>query len=220
MSTHQVIIADDHPLFRTAMRQAVASVLDDAAIAEAESLPSLEKVAEQHPDADVVLLDLKMPGATGFSSLLLLRQEYPSLPVIIVSAADDPVIVRRAMDFGAVGFIQKSASIGEIGEAIVAVLEGGLYFPNIDSDEPADELTQRVSSLTPQQFKVLTMLSGGTLNKQIAYDLNVSEATVKAHMTAIMRKLGVNSRTQVALVAQQLNVLDGEPQSDRLDHVH
>lgn len=220
MSLHQVIIADDHPLFRTAMRQAVASVLDNAAIAEAESLPTLEQVAEQHPDADVVLLDLKMPGATGFSSLLMLRQKHPGLPVIIVSAADDPVVVRRAMDFGAVGFIQKSASIAEIGEAILAVLEGGLYFPNIDSDEPADELTQRLSSLTPQQFKVLTMLSGGTLNKQIAYDLNVSEATVKAHMTAIMRKLGVNSRTQVALVAQQLNVLDGEFQSEGIDNVH
>lgn len=220
MSAHQVIIADDHPLFRTAMRQAVESVLEEAAIAEAESLPTLEQVAEKYPDADVVLLDLKMPGATGFSSLLMLRQQHPGLPVIIVSAADDPVIVRRAMDFGAVGFIQKSASIAEIGEAIVAVLEGGVYFPNIDSDEPPDELTQRVSSLTPQQFKVLTMLSGGTLNKQIAYELNVSEATVKAHMTAIMRKLGVNSRTQVALVAQQLNVLDGEPQADLIDHVH
>lgn len=220
MSSHQVIIADDHPLFRTAMRQAVSSVLDDADIAEAESLPTLELVAEQHPDADVVLLDLKMPGAKGFSSLLYLRQQYPGLPVIIVSAADDPVVIRRAMDFGAVGFIQKSASIADIGQAIVTVLEGGLHFPTIDSDQPADELTQRLSALTPQQFKVLTMLSGGTLNKQIAYDLNVSEATVKAHMTAIMRKLGVNSRTQVALLAQELNVLDSATQSEFTDHVH
>jgi DNA-binding NarL/FixJ family response regulator len=175
---------------------------------------------EQSPDADVVLLDLKMPGVTGFSSLLYLRQQYPGLPVIIVSAADDPVVVRRAMDFGAVGFIQKSASIAEIGEAIVAVLEGGLYFPTVDADEPQDELSQRVSSLTPQQFKVLTMLSDGTLNKQIAYDLNVSEATIKAHMTAIMRKLGVNSRTQVALVAQKLNAIDSASTTEFLGHGH
>lgn len=206
MSNYEVIIADDHPLFRAAMRQALASVLDDASVAEAESMATLEQCAAEHTDADVALLDLKMPGATGFSSLLFLRQQYPGLPVIIVSAAEDPAIARQAMSFGAVGFIPKSASIAEIGEAIMTVLDGGLYFPTVDENEPQDEMSQRIASLTPQQYKVLTMLADGVLNKQIAYDLNVSEATIKAHMTTIMRKLGVNGRTQAALIAQQLHI--------------
>lgn len=218
MSAYQVIIADDHPLFRAAMRQAVGSVLDNADIAEAESLATLEKVAEQHPDADIVLLDLKMPGARGFSSLLFLRQQYPGLPVIIVSAADDTNIVRRSLDFGAVGFIPKSASISDIGKAIATVLEGNVYFPHIDTNQPPDEMSVQLSSLTPQQYRVLSMLSDGVLNKQIAFELNVSEATIKAHMTAIMRKLGVHSRTQAALVAQQLNISDSIGQSEVNNH--
>jgi len=192
------------------MRQALVSVLTDASIAEAESLATLTQCVEQHPEADLVLLDLKMPGAHGFSSLLYLRQQHPGIPVIIVSAAEDPGIAKRALSLGAVGFIPKSASITDIGQALVTVLAGGLYFPSIDENAPHDEMTQRLASLTPQQYRVLTMLSDGVLNKQIAYELNVSEATIKAHMTTVMKKLGVNSRTQVALIAQQLDLVGVE----------
>lgn len=211
MSASQVILADDHPLFRSALRQAVAAALPGAQLWEADSMPALEQAAEQCPDADLVLLDLKMPGARGFSSLLFLRQQYPALPVMVVSAAEETSVVRRALDFGAAGYIPKSASIEAIGTAIQCVLAGELHFPTLDDGAEAEvqtELAERLASLTPQQLRVLQMLSDGALNKQIAFELAVTEATVKAHMTAILRKLGLNSRTQAALIAQQLDVDD------------
>ena len=202
------------------MQQALASVLTDASIKEADSLASLEQVVKENPEADLVLLDLKMPGAKGFSSLLYLRQQCPEIPVIICSAAETAAVAKRAQSFGAVGFIPKSASINDISQAVLTVLEGGLYFPSVDKNEPLDEMSQRIASLTPQQYRVLTMLSDGVLNKQIAYELNVSEATIKAHMTTIMKKLGVNSRTQAALIAQQLEIDDQSLDLEQNNHDH
>ncbi len=208
MSDTIVLIADDHPLFRAALREAVIQGVGAVHIQEAEDMGGLEKAAAENPEADLVLLDLRMPGTRRFSSLLYLRTRYPGMPVVVVSAADDGGVVRRAVDFGASGFISKSANLEDIGAAIRQVLEGGVSFPEIDTepDEEAANQAAQLASLTPQQLRVLMMVGDGLLNKQIAYELEVSEATIKAHMTAIMRKLGIFSRTQAALIAQKLDV--------------
>lgn len=209
MSEACVLIADDHPLFRAALKQAVDQALSGAVIREADDMAGLES-AVADADIDLVLLDLKMPGARGFSSLLYLRGQHPSMPVIVVSAADDPSTMRRAKDFGASGFVPKSTPLAAIRDAIAQVMAGALAFPPMAPPATQDDadLASRIGSLTPQQFRVLMMVADGLLNKQIAYELEVSEATVKAHMTAIMRKLRIYSRTQAALIAQSLDVAE------------
>jgi len=207
MST--ILIADDHPLFREALKGAVAQVLPDARLVEAEGTEALYALAEAHPDADLLLLDLTMPGANGYSALVHLRGSHPQLPVIVVSAREEHGVIRRALDHGAVGFIPKSSDAATIREAIATVLDGGTWAPAQAltaegvSEEEAD-VASRLRGLTPQQFKVLSMLGDGLLNKQIAYELCVSEATIKAHMTAILRKLGASNRTQAVLLASKL----------------
>ena len=215
MSETTVLIADDHPLFRSALKQAVEQQVADVTIHLAENMAELEQMANTHSEADLVLLDLKMPGARGFSSLVHLRSQHPSMAVIVISAADEDSVVRRAISFGAAGFLSKSSPLEAIGEAIQRVMAGYTVFPDIANDEAHDrELAAKLESLTPQQFRVLMMLADGLLNKQIAYELEVSEATVKAHMTAIMRKLDIFSRTQAALIAQQLDVVPNDIEAD------
>lgn len=209
-----LLLADDHPLFREALRGAVLRVIPDAALHEAENVESLYALAEREADADLLLLDLNMPGAQGFSALVHLRALHPQLPVMMVSAREDPATMRRALDHGAVGFLPKSADAAQLGEAIRLVLAGDRWVPAAAMTAPAagseeHDVARRVRDLTPQQFRVLQMLSDGLLNKQIAYELNVSEATIKAHMTAILRKLGANNRTQAVLIAGKL-ALDPE----------
>lgn len=209
---NKILIADDHPLFRTAMQQAVKQLVPDVSIAQAESLPELQNRVEAHKDADLVLLDLQMPGAHGFSGLVFLRSHYPEIPVIVVSACEDPAIMCQALDHGASGYIAKSSPLEAISDAIGCVLEGDVYLPDVarrhqhQPNEKALDLAERLASLTPQQFRVLTMMSEGMLNKQIAYDLEVSEATIKAHVTAIFRKLGVRTRTQAVIAVQSLDI--------------
>ena len=213
-----VLIADDHPLFRDALRRAVITALPDAQTHCADSVDKLLALIEQFPEADLLLLDLHMPGARGYSALAHIRGQYPGLPTIVVSGHEEAQVARRALAHGASGYIPKSTPGDEIVKAIHAVLEGDTWLPHqlvggeiaLKHDEA--DVAARVASLTPQQFRVLTMIAEGQLNKQIAWDLGVSEATVKAHMTAIMRKLGVNNRTQVALAASQLAVDPGAMQ--------
>lgn len=205
-----LIIADDHPLFRAALREAVSRLLPGTTIIEAGSLGSLEEAVQAHPNADLILLDLRMPGARGFSALTQLRAQYPSIPIAVVSAAEQPTVVRRALDFGASGFIPKSASIETIGTMLRALLDGkvalpkGYAEPNADGTRRDREVARQVASLTPQQLRVLLLLADGYANKAVAVDLGVSEATVKAHVTVILRKLGLERRTQAALLAQRL----------------
>jgi DNA-binding NarL/FixJ family response regulator len=207
----RIIVADDHPLFREALQQALAPMMPGVCFAEAESFESLQAAVSEHEDADLVLLDLEMPGAHGFSVLAWLRTQYPALPVVVVSATSDAGVMRRAVDFGASGFIPKSSPVEIISEAIAAVLEGEIWLPEsalaLDESAPSadEDLAYRVATLTPQQFRVLYMLADGLLNKQIAAELQVSEATIKAHVTAIFRKLGVRSRTQAAVAARRLD---------------
>lgn len=213
-----ILIADDHPLFRDALQRAVLAALPQARVHNADSVHALLGLIERFPDAELLLLDLHMPGARGYSALAHIRGQYPGLPTIVVSGHEEAQVARRALAHGAAAYIPKSTAGEDIVNAIHSVLDGDVWLPPhllgegkaLKPDEA--EVAARVASLTPQQFRVMTMIAEGLLNKQIAWELGVSEATVKAHMTAIMRKLGVNNRTQVALAAGQLAVEPGAMQ--------
>ena len=211
-----ILIADDHPLFRAALRGAVAANLADAEFVEADSVAGLLEAIERHPHADVLLLDLDMPGAHGFSALAHVRGLRPELPVVIVSATADPATIANAFTYGAQGFIAKSSDAATIGGGIESVLQGELvtppaYHAPMPSRRRTDDLevAAQLAELTPQQFRVLSMLLSGLLNKQIAFELDVSEATVKAHVTAVLRKLGVANRTQAVLRVGRLAIDHG-----------
>ncbi|MDB5502539.1 MAG: DNA-binding response regulator [Tardiphaga sp.] len=209
ISTTRLIIADDHPLFRGALRQAVASVLPLAVIDETGTFEDLTALLEQDSEVDLILLDLSMPGISGFSGLIYLRAQYPATPVVIVSASDDVGTIRQSLDFGASGFIPKRFGVDTLRDAILKVMEGDIWVPpDVDMAAAADpemtKLRDRLVTLTPQQVRVLMMLSQGLLNKQIAYELTVSEATIKAHVSAILQKLGVESRTQAVIAAAKI----------------
>jgi len=209
MQSYRLVIADDHPLFRGALRESISGLLEKVEIAEAGTFDDLVGLLDRGSDVDLVLLDLTMPGARGFSGLMYMRAQYPSVPVIVVSANDDPATIRRCMGFGASGFIPKTLGVDAMRAAISRILGGGVWTPpDVDlgagSDAEAAELMARMATLTPQQVRVLMMLSEGLLNKQIAYQLSVSEATVKAHVSAILQKLGVESRTQAVIAAAKI----------------
>ena len=204
MAGYKFVVADDHPLFRGALKQALMRIGPDSRILEAGDFDGAKALIAANADADLVLLDLSMPGASGLSGLVPMRGQHSSLPVVVVSAHDDPETIRRALELGASGFISKSASMDQICSAISSVLEGGICTPDgIDLGEERDaeisDLIRRLQTLTPQQARVLGMIGEGRLNKQIAYELGVSEATVKAHVSAILQKLGVDSRTQAVI---------------------
>ncbi len=204
---YRFMIADDHPLFRRALRQALEGMFEGVTIVETGSLEEMGKALDLDEDVDLVLLDLNMPGVRGFSGLLYLRAQFPQVPVIVVSATEEVAIIRRCMEMGASGFIPKSIGIETIRNAIGRVLEGGVWTPpdvDVSGRDENSDLVARLSSLTPQQVRVLMMLSEGLLNKQIAYELTVSEATVKAHVSAILQKLGVESRTQAVIAASKI----------------
>ena len=208
---YRLLIADDHPLFRGALREAVVGLVDRADIAEAGTFEEMSQLLDESGEVDLILLDLTMPGVRGFSGLMFLRAQYPSVPILVVSANDDPSVIRRCMDFGASGFMPKTLGIEQMRDAIKRVLGGGVWTPpDVDltggADAESAALMARLASLTPQQVRVLMMLSEGMLNKQIAYELSVSEATVKAHVSAILQKLGVDSRTQAVIAAAKIEV--------------
>ena len=211
VSPIKIVIADDHPLFRGALRQAVGGLDHLPVIVEAGDFEAARKAADTHAQADLMLLDLAMPGVSGFSGLMSLRAEFSSLPIVVVSATDDATTIRRALELGASGFISKSAGIEAIRTAIQSVLDGDISAPKTylgDAEPDADvaDLLVRLRTLTPQQSRVLGMLAEGLLNKQIAYALGVSEATIKAHVSAILLKLHVDSRTQAVIQLGKLNM--------------
>lgn len=211
-SGYRVVIADDHPLFRGALREALGKLFPQAVVVEAGTFDELQALIERDSGVDLVLLDLTMPGARGFSGLMYLRGQYPSIPVVVVSANEDAAVIRRCVEFGASGFIPKTLAVESMRTAIRTVLEGGAWIPpDVDlatgTDPETSELVARLSSLTPQQMRVLMMLSEGLLNKQIAHELSVSEATVKAHVSAILQKLGVESRTQAVIAASKIELV-------------
>ena len=214
----RIIVVDDHPLFRGALSQALHSAIDDAHIDQAASLADLEALIAERLDTDLVLLDLTMPGVQGLSGLLLLRSQHPDIPVVVVSAQYDPETIRNSMEFGASGFVPKSLSVEEIRAAVETVLSGGIWVPSdIDLSRPESregaDVVARLSTLTPQQVRVLMMLGQGLLNKQIAFQLGVSEATIKAHVSAILQKLDVDSRTQAVIA---INRIEGDWRSPKV----
>lgn len=211
MSRRRIIIVDDHPLFRSALNQTLRGGDAAVAVEEAADLAALSAALEADRDCDLVLLDLNMPQVRGFSGLLLLRAQYPDIPVMIISAVEDKTVVRRAFELGAAGYLHKSAGPTEIRRAIETVLSGEVFVPEgltLGKDDEQSALMRRLATLTPQQVRVLMMLSDGLMNKQIAYELSISEATVKAHVSAILQKLDVDSRTQAVIAASRIE--DGQ----------
>ncbi len=205
------LIVDDHPLFLEALQRAIASALPDASTVEAASIAEAKVVLQGRARFDAVLLDLSMPGTRGFDGLLELRGLYPKMPIVVVSALEDLRIIQEVMGFGAAGFIAKSASREEIASALKAVLDGSVTLPKgyqplaASSAKGAGDLVQRLTTLTPKQLSVLRMLRQGLLNKQIAHELKIEETTVKAHVSEILRKLNVASRTQAVIEAQKID---------------
>ena len=198
------LIADDHPMVRDALASALGQAFAGATIATADTLPRVQAALDDQPETDALLLDLDMPGMDGLTGLGLLRADYPTVPIIVVSAARDAGVPRRVHDLGASAYIDKSASLEEIAETVRAVLEGEILTPPEAGLGAGDTFAQRAKQLTPQQWRVLALMVQGDQNKQIAYKLGVGEATVKAHVTVILRKLGVRSRTQAVIEARGL----------------
>lgn len=196
-----ILVADDHPLFRQALALAVAAVAPAARVVEAGTLTAAARAASEATNLALITLDLKMPGAIGYSGIALLHAERPDVPILVVSSAEGAKVADEARAFGAVGFLRKDADLAQIEEAIAAALGGRA--PTLASAEPVEKVRREVADLTPTQLKVLLAVLEGKLNKQIAYELNIAETTVKAHVTAIMRKLGVMSRTQAVLMAKE-----------------
>lgn len=211
-----LLIADDHPLFRAALRQAAIEAVADAEIREAGSLDAVLATLDADPGVDLVLLDLHMPGNHGLAGLAAIRAQHPAVAVVVVSANDDPRVVRRALDHGAAGYLPKSAGLDELRDAIRAVLACEQWLPSTlrgavartQSDSGDADLAARLASLSPQQFRVLTLVAQGLLNKQIADRLDVQERTVKAHLSAIFERLGVRNRTQAGVVLRELELAD------------
>lgn len=211
-----ILIADDHPLFRVALAQALRGVLADVELCEAASLQGARQQLEQRPEIDLVLLDLHLPDSHGLMGLATLRSEYPQVAVVMISAHDDPQVIRRALAYGAAGYIPKRVGLDELTEALGAVLDCREWVPaelrgavaRTTTPSTDVQLAQRLASLTVQQFKVLRQVAEGRLNKQIADTLGVQERTVKAHLSAIFEKLGVRNRTQAGVLLSSLEVGD------------
>jgi len=212
----RLLIADDHPLFRAALRQAVREVMPKARVEEAAALDGVLAALDGAPDTDLLLLDLHMPGSHGLTGLAAVRAQHPGVAVMVVSANDDPRVVRRALDHGAAGYLPKSVGLDELRQALHTVLACGQWLPpglraavaQVQSSRHESQLAARLASLSPQQFRVLTLVADGLLNKQIADRLDIQERTVKAHLTAIFERLDVRNRTQAGVILRELELTD------------
>ena len=214
---YKILIADDHPLFREAISSVIASGFEGSEIIETDDLDSALDLTRENDDLDLILLDLNMPGMHGLNGLITLRNEAPTIPVVIVSAEEDKQVVLQAITYGACGFITKSSPRAQMTEAIQQILNGNVYLPSDIIRTGKESNTRRsrnednpispelLNSLTRRQLLVLERMSKGESNKQIAYNLNIAETTVKAHVSAILRKLGVHNRVQAILSASDVD---------------
>ena len=208
--TTRIVIGDDHPLVQAALQSALSSVLPDLEIIPCQSLDEiLAAVPDRIEEIDLILLDLTMPGVQGFAALFILLAQFPTVPVAIISARQDAATIRRAIAYGASGYIPKSLGLPAMAEAITRILGGEIWMPpniggrgSVQSEDV--ELAARAASLSPQQLRILAMIVDGKLNKQIAGELGIAEQTVKGHVSTILRKLDVGSRTQAAVLAERL----------------
>lgn len=205
-----IILVDDHPLFREALRSTIRLGLPHARIEEADSIGAAKAVLAERPGIDVIVLDLSMKGVTGFDGMMSLRIRFPRIPILVCSGLEEGRIVREALRLGAAGFVPKSATRATYMEALDSIMRGSIYVPDLaqvhepEASETADA-SARIAALTPAQMNVLSMIKRGKLNKQIAFELGIGDSMVKAHVSEIMRKLGVRNRTQVALCASALD---------------
>ncbi|QHJ11818.1 Transcriptional regulatory protein DegU [Paraglaciecola mesophila] len=207
-----LLIADDHPLYRDALRGALTLSFSDLSLLEAADLMQTVALLEEHKDIDLLLLDLHMPGSGDLFGLIHIRKLFPELPVAVVSGLEEPTIITKVINLGALGFVPKTTGATQIAQAVTNMLEGDIWLPQgyasdeVELDNEFAELADKVASLTPAQYKVLCYMRDGLLNKQIAYNLDIATATVKAHVTAIFKKLQINNRTQAVLIASQLQL--------------
>ncbi len=222
----RILIVDDHPMFREALRSAIKFAFADAEIFEAGSIEAARDAIRGETGIEIILLDLSLPGTSGFEGLVLLRSSFPRIPIMIVSGLDDPRIVHEAIRLGAAGFVPKSVDKSTLAKALSEVLSGSVFVP--DDLAPhlqgpcaapgSGDIATRLAELTPAQLRVLHLLRLGRLNKQIAHELGVSETTVKAHVSEILRKLNVVSRTQAVIETAQLDfetILGGDSAQPR-----
>ncbi len=206
------MIIDDHPLFRLALRQALGTIDCINELIEANNFTTAFNILTQTNNVSLVVLDLLLPDTKGYEALITLRRQCASLPIVIISSSEDPSVIQRCIAYGALGYLPKNLSLPEISQAVIAVLNGDIWVPpeiqdrfrKLESDE--ESLIQRITSLTPTQLRVFMAIADGFLNKQIAYEFNISETTVKTHVSQILRKLNVNTRTQAVLLAQKLKI--------------
>lgn len=208
---YTILVADDHPLYRDALRGALSMALDAPTLLETCDLNATVELLQQQ-EIDLLLLDLHMPGSSDLFGLIHIRKLFPDLPVAVISGLEEAEIVSKVINLGALGFVPKTTGAKAIADAVVQMLEGEVWIPESlqgtvsEMDQAFAELADKVSSLTPAQYKVLCYMRDGLLNKQIGYELDIAEATVKAHVTALFRKLGINNRTQAVLIASQLQL--------------
>jgi Response regulator containing a CheY-like receiver domain and an HTH DNA-binding domain len=204
----KIILADDHPLFRQALTITLKSHFTSASIIDAQNIPELELHLQSKEKADLLLLDLDIPGAHGFNSLISIRRSHPDLGIVIISGFEDKETIHKAMSFGAAGFIPKSTPVPQMLVAIKEVLNGTLWTPDGEFN-PSKEMTDaddKIASLTPKQHEILLMFADGLLNKQIASQLGTSESTIKSHASIIFLKLGVRNRTQAVIMLNELQL--------------
>ncbi|MEP1447191.1 MAG: response regulator transcription factor [Paraglaciecola sp.] len=211
-----LLIADDHPLYRDAIRGALINSFKQLTLLEAADLHETVEMLHQNNHIDLLLLDLHMPGSGDLFGLIHIRKIFPELPVAVISGLDDPDIISKVINLGAMGFVPKTTSASQIALAVTSMLEGDLWLPesyatdDVELDNEFAELALKVASLTPAQYKVLCYMRDGLLNKQIGYNLDIATATVKAHVTAIFKKLHINNRTQAVLIASRLQLAPPE----------
>ena len=208
------LISDDHPLYREALVLALQLLFENVDIIQSDGLDSTLDALQQNSDFDLVLLDLNMPGCDNFYGLIRVTQDFPKIPVAVVSASDSVEVVSKVMSLGAKGFIPKATATQTIANALQQIMHGNNWLPegtqsrieNIENIKPIIDVARLVGELTPKQFQVLKLLQDGLLNKQIAFELNITEATVKAHISGVFRKLNVNTRTQAVLLLKNLDI--------------
>jgi DNA-binding NarL/FixJ family response regulator len=206
------LVADDHPLYREALVSALRPLFENVDIIQSDSLDSTLRALQQNTDFDLVLLDLNMPDCDGFYGLIRVSKDFPQVPVAVISASDSVDVISKVMNIGAKGFIPKATATHNLADALKQIMGGNNWLPEgmkiaIEQDVPVNDIVKLVGELTPKQFQVLKLLQNGLLNKQIAYDLNITEATVKAHISAVLRKFSVNTRTQAVLLLNNLDIV-------------